>query len=98
MENELLKRQLKGRRPRLTDEERRRLAVKGKALGRRVLAEVACLVTPETILRWHRRLIALKWTFLRRGVGRPPVADEVLALIVEMARTESRWGYTSVLT
>lgn len=95
-ENEVLKRQLKGRRARLTDEERRRLAVKGKALGRKVLAEVACIVTPETILRWHRRLIALKWTFPRRSVGRPSVGSEVRSLIVEMARTESRWGYTSI--
>ncbi len=95
-ENEILKRQLNGRRPRLTDEERRRLAVKGKALGRKALAAVACIVTPDTILAWHRRLVALKWTYPRRGVGRPPVADEVRALIVEMARTDSRWGYTSI--
>jgi hypothetical protein len=95
-ENEILKRQLKGRRPRLTDDERRRLAVKGKALGRMVLTEIACIVTPETILGWHRRLVALKWTFPHRSVGRPPVAHEVRALIVEMARTEFRWGYTSI--
>jgi hypothetical protein len=49
-ENEVLKSQLKGRRLRLTDEERRRLAVKGRALGRKLLAEVASLVTPQTIL------------------------------------------------
>jgi hypothetical protein len=76
-ENEVLKRQLKGRRPRLTNEERCRLAVKGKVLGRKVLAEIACIVTPETILRWHRRLVAMKWTFPPRGVGRPPVGSEV---------------------
>jgi hypothetical protein len=70
--------------------------VKGKVLGREMLAEVACLVTPETILRWHRRLIAMKWTFPPRGVGRPPVGSEIRRLIVEMARTESRWGYTSI--
>jgi len=95
-ENEVLKWQLKGRRPRLTNEERCRLAVKGKVLGRKVLAEIACIVTPETILRWHRRLVAMKWTFPPRGVGRPPVGSEVRRLIVEMARTESRWGYTSI--
>ena len=53
-ENEILKSQLRGRRPRLTDGERRRLAVKGKAIGRKLLTELACLVTPEMILAWHR--------------------------------------------
>ncbi len=61
-ENEILKRQLNGRRPRLTNDERRRLAVKGKALGRKVVATVECIVTPDTILEWHPRLIALKWS------------------------------------
>jgi hypothetical protein len=95
-ENEILKRQLHGRRPRLTDGERRLLAVKGKALGRKVLEAVACIVTPDTILAWHRRLIAVKWTFPRRTQGRPATSNEVGALIVEMARTEPRWGYTSI--
>ena len=53
-ENQVLRSQLKGRRLRLTDGDRRRLAVKGKVLGRKLLAEVACLVTPATILAWHR--------------------------------------------
>lgn len=80
-ENEILKSQIEGRRLRLTDEDRRRLAVKGRALGRKMLAEVAFIVTPATILAWHRRLVALKWTFRRRTSGRPPIADEVRALI-----------------
>ena len=62
-ENRVLKRQLHGRRLQLCDDERRRLAVRGERLGRRVLAEVSSLVTPETILRWHRALIARKWTY-----------------------------------
>jgi putative transposase len=95
-ENEILKSQLNGRRPRLTDEERRRLAEKGRALGRKLLAEVACIVTPDTILAWHRRLVALKWTFARGRVGRPPIADEVRVLILEMANNDSNWGYTSI--
>ena len=52
-ENEVLKSQLKGRRLRLTDDDRRKLAVKGKALGRKLLSEVACIVTPDTIPAWH---------------------------------------------
>ena len=53
-ENRILKEQLGGRRPRLTDDQRRRLAVKGKILGRKILSEYASLVTPDTILRWYR--------------------------------------------
>ncbi len=59
-ETRILKGKLKGRRIRLTDDERRRLAVKGKALGRKILREVASVVTPDTILAWHRKLIAKK--------------------------------------
>ena len=57
-ENGILKRQLNRRRPRLTDAERRSLAVKGKARGRNVLEAIAGIVTPDTILAWHRRLVA----------------------------------------
>ena len=53
-ENQVLREQLGGRRLRFDDDQRRRLAVKAKALGRRVLAEIATIVTPETLLAWHR--------------------------------------------
>jgi len=59
-ENRILKQQLGRRRLRLTDAQRRRLAVLGKVLGRRGLMDVASIVTPDTILRWHRRLVAQK--------------------------------------
>src|SRR2546426_11088965 len=52
-ENRILKEQMEGRRIRLTDDHRRRLAAKGQRLGRRVLRRVATIVTPDTILRWH---------------------------------------------
>ncbi len=61
-ENRILREQLGKRRLRLTDDQRRRLAIRGEALGRRLLAKVATLVTPDTILAWHRTLIARKWT------------------------------------
>jgi hypothetical protein len=61
-ENRVLKEQLRGKRLRLTDDQRRRLAAQGKILGRRVLGELATIVTPDTILAWHRKLIAAKWT------------------------------------
>src|SRR5262245_61458999 len=66
-ENHVLKGQLYGRPLRLTDAQRRRLASRGHTLGRAVLAQVVTLVTPDTILRWHRQLIARKWTMTRHG-------------------------------
>lgn len=57
-ENRVLHEQLGGRRMRLNDDQRRRLATKAKSLGRKMLAEVATIVTPETLLAWHRKLIA----------------------------------------
>src|SRR5713101_7936323 len=68
-ENRVLKEHVGGQRLKLTDIQRRRLAATGHRLGRRVLADAATLVTPDTILRWHRRLIASKWTTERRRVG-----------------------------
>ncbi len=72
-ENCVLKEQLKGRRLRLTDDQRRRLAAKGRTLGRRLLGKIATIVTPDTILRWHRQLIASKWTYQRKTAGRPGI-------------------------
>ena len=68
---------------RLTDAQRRRLAVRGQKLGRRILAQVAGIVTPDTILRWYRRLIARKYDgSARRRRGRPITPREVADLVV----------------
>jgi putative transposase len=80
----------------LTDDQRRRLAPKGHRLGRRLLGRVATLVTPDTILRWHRRLIAEKWTYGRKGPGRPGTMKKVAALIVRMATENPTWGYSRI--
>jgi putative transposase len=91
-ENRVLKEQLTGRRLRLTDDQRRRLAAKGRWLGRRVLRQVATIVTPDTILRWHRPLIARKWTFTPKRPGRPGIMQEISALILRMATENPEMG------
>ncbi len=95
-ENRVLKEQIGKRRLRLTDDQRRRLASKGKRLGRRLLQQVASIVSPDTILRWHRLLIAAKWTYPKRGIGRPGVMLEIQKLIVRMAQENSSWGYCRI--
>jgi len=93
-ENRVLREALGGRRVRLTDDQRRRLAVKGKALGRKMLGKVAGIVTPDTILGWYRRLVAQKYDgSKKRGPGRPRTKPDIAALVVEMAN-KTGWGYT----
>ena len=97
-ENRVL-RELHGkRRLRFTDDQRRRLAVKGKTLGRRLLRNIGTLVIPDMILRWHRELIARKCDgSATRGPGRPRVMEEIRALVVRMAIENEGWGYTRIL-
>ncbi|RKY16043.1 MAG: hypothetical protein DRQ55_18790, partial [Planctomycetota bacterium] len=95
-ENRVLKEQLGGRRLRLTDDQRRRLAAKGKLIGRRALTRLATIVTPDTIMRWHRKLIAAKWTYHATRVGRPGLMKTIKALIVRMATENSNWGYCRI--
>jgi len=95
-ENRVLKEQLEGQRLRFTDEQRIRLAVKAKVLGRRGLDELETLVTPDTLLAWHRKLVAQKWTYARKGPGRPPVAQEITDLVLRMARENTSWGYDRI--
>ena len=74
-ENRVLREQLGDHRLRFNDDQRRRLAAKAKALGRKILAEIATLVTPETLLAWHRKLIAQKYVAMasaNQGVLAPP--------------------------
>jgi putative transposase len=96
-ENRVLREQLGDRRPRLNDDQRRRLATKAKGLGRKILAEVATIVTPETLLAWHRKLIAQKYDGSgKRGPGRPRKAGEIEALVVRMAEENRDWGYRRI--
>ncbi len=97
-ENRVLREHLGPRPLRLTDAQRRRLAVRGQKLGRRVLRHVAGIVTPDTILRWYRRSIATKYdgSARRRRRGRPMTRREVAKLVVRMAVENPTWGYTRI--
>ncbi len=97
-ENRVLKELQGAKRILLNDDQRRRLAVKGKLLGRQRLEEVGTLVTPDTILRWHRELVARKWDYSdrRKASGRPPLSDEAVRLVLRMARENPTWGYDRV--
>jgi len=77
-ENRVLREQLGKKRLRFNDDQRRRLAVRAKGLGSKLLREVATIVTPETLLAWHRRLIAQKYDCSgKRGRGRPRKSEEI---------------------
>ena len=97
-ENRVL-RELHGKkRLRFNDDQRRRLAARGGALGRRLMGEIGTLVTPDTILRWHRELIARKYDgSAARRPGRPSVAREIRELVVRMASDNEGWGYTRIV-
>ena len=84
-ENRLLRQQLSGRRLRLTDDDRRRLAMRAFRVGRRALREIATIVTPDTLLRWHRQLITRKWTYVTPRSSRRGVLAEIRRLVVRMA-------------
>ena len=92
----VLKEQRGKKRMRFTDDQRSRLARKAKRVGTGRLKEIAGVVTPETLLAWHRKLIARKYdsSRKRRGVGRPRTKEELRALVVSMAEENPGWGYT----
>ena len=94
-ENRVLRAGLRGKRLSLSDDERRRLAVKAQALGREALAQIASVATPATLLRWYRCLIAAKYDGSKnRSPGRPPTAKDIRELIVRVAQENPTWGYT----
>jgi putative transposase len=97
-ENRILRNQITGR-VRLTDGERKTLAKIGQKLGKQALAEVANIVKPDTILSWHRTLVAQKCdgSKQRRSPGRPKIDQELEALVVCMARENRSWGYDRIV-
>src|SRR5689334_6279755 len=96
-DNRVLREQLGHRRPKFIGDQRRRLAAKAKGLGRKILSQVATIVTPETLLAWHRKLIAKKYDgSAQRTVGRPRTAAEIAALVTRMAEENRDWGYRRI--
>src|SRR5258708_731232 len=96
-ENRLLKERLRGKRIRFTDAERVLLAKKAMAVGRKALLKLDTLVSPDTLMRWHRRLITEKWNFMHpRGPSRPGIMREIAELIVRLAQENPGWGYTRI--
>jgi putative transposase len=96
-ENRLLHKQIQGR-IRLSDGERKTLAEIGKQLDKQALEESATIVKPDTILAWHRRLIAQKFdgSQQRKAPGRPPIDAELESLMVRMAKENRSWGYDCI--
>jgi hypothetical protein len=96
-DNRLLDERLDGRRIRFTDAERRRLARKAHVLGRKAPSALDTLVTPDTLLRWHRELVASNWNYSHgRGPGRPRTMKAIVDLILSMALENRSWGYTRI--
>ncbi|MCU0665431.1 MAG: hypothetical protein MUC50_24295, partial [Myxococcota bacterium] len=96
-ENRVLREKLGGKRLRFTDKERRRLAIKAKKLGRKALGGIDCIVTPDTLLRWYRELVASKYDgSKKRGPGRPHVSETIQELVLRLAKENSGWGYTRI--
>jgi putative transposase len=96
-ENRVLREHLSGRRLRLTDDQRRALAVRAMTVGRAGLQGLATILTPDTLLRWYRMLVAAKYDgSRRRGSGRPCTKATLAELVSRMASENPSWGYTRI--
>jgi transposase InsO family protein len=96
-ENRILRNQINGR-VRLSDGERKAVAELAQKLGKKALAEVASIVKPDTILAWHRKLVAQKFdgSPQRKAPGRPKIDPALEILIVRMAQENRSWGYDRI--
>ena len=97
-ENRILRQQIK-RCVQLNDGERKTLAEIGQKLGKQALEEVATIVKPDTILAWHRKLVAQKFdgSQQRKRPGRPAVHAELETLVVRLAQENRTWGYDRIV-
>jgi hypothetical protein len=93
----VLREQIGSTRIRFSDDQRCRLAAKAKKFGRKLLAEIAKIVTPGTLMAWHRKLIAKKYDgSAHRMTRRPRIATEIEALVIRMAEENRDWGYRRI--
>ena len=90
----VLQRQVKN--PRLSWADRAVLTVLARLLPRNHLRELLLIISPQTLLRWHARLVRRRWTYPRRSPGRPRTARAIRALVLEMARDNPGWGYRRI--
>jgi putative transposase len=81
-------------RPQLTQADRALLAAFSRMLPRQAWRR-SFLVTPARVLRWHRDLVARRWTYSHRRPGRPSTTAEVRELVVRLARENPGWGYAA---
>jgi transposase InsO family protein len=96
-ETNVLREMLGGKRLRFTDGQRRRLALKAKALSHRTLKELGPLVTPDTLCRWFRAYACAKYDSSgKRRPGRPPKPQHIRDLVVRLAKENTGWGYTRI--
>jgi putative transposase len=97
-ENRILRNQIKGR-LRLNEGERKALAEIGQKLSRQALQEVSQIVKPDTILGWHRKLVAQKFdgSTQRKAPGRPAIDQELEVLVVRLAKENRSWGYDRIV-
>src|SRR5436190_19827507 len=91
-ENRVLREMLGGRRLQFTDRQRKRLAIRGKALGRALLKGITTLIQPDTILDWHRRLVSKKWTYAGGAHGNAEAMKAITKHVLRMARENVSWG------
>jgi transposase InsO family protein len=92
----VLKEQLGPKRLRFTDEQRARLARKAKRIQFGKLKQIASIVTPQTLLAWHRRLVARKYDSSAKRIGRPRTKTSITELVVRFAQENRTWGYGSI--
>jgi putative transposase len=94
LRHELAILQRRSRQPAMSWTDRLCLAAASRVLSRAQWR--AFIVTPATLPRWHRRLVAKRWTFARR-VGRPPIRRDIHVLVLQLARENPRWGYQRIV-
>ena len=96
-ENTILRSKIAKERIILNDQQRKLLAVLGKKLWRKALSQVCCAFSPDTILKWHRKLIAMKYDGSKnRKPGKPRISEQLEKLIIKIAKYNRGWGYRQI--